>query len=175
MRRKAFTLVELLIAIAIIGLLGTISLAAFKSYGVKTRNTARKTNLTEVSKALELYYSANGSYPDTGGIANWRGNSHSYFGSYPDSGPSAWIPGLSPTYMVTLPHDPNTDKANSSSLKSECLDPGWSGYFYTSNGTDYKLLSHCAPEGTMSANDPFYDPNRPFWAWAIFTSGARGW
>ena len=172
MKRSAFTLIELLVVISIIGLLSTVAVVATKSSGINARNTQRKANLIQVSKALELYYAQNGGYPSTGGTANWHGACASY-GSYPDAyvdaTHDAWIPGLTPTYMAKLPHDPNTDKGNPNTASGpNCnLYPGWDCYQYTSNGTDYKLMAHCIPEGTWSSSDPFYDPARSSWAWQV--------
>lgn len=171
--RHAFTLVELLVVIAIIGMLSTVAVVATSSAGVSARNAKRKADLLQAAKALELYFSDNGAYPSTGGTASWRGNCTTY-GSYPDSGAGAWIPNLSPTYMATLPHDPNTNKGMSQ-YATCASNPTYACYLYTSNGTDYKLLAHCSPEGALSATDPFADTSRWQYSWAVFTPGAKNW
>ncbi len=176
MSRRAFTLVELLVVIAIIGLLSTVAVVATSSARVNARNAQRKANLLQVSKALELYFSNNNSYPTTGGSANWQGTCSDY-GSYPDSGAGAWIPGFQ-SYVAVLPHDPNTGIPNPTTGLAGCRTSGVKVcYLYTSNGTDYKLIAHCTPEGTMSASDSFYDPNRPNWAWQVTNnpSVTSGW
>ena len=170
MKRSAFTLVELLVVVAIIGLLSTVATIALSSARVKARDTARKANLVQVAKALEVYYNDNGSYPSTGGIAAWHGATATY-GPYPDTGAGAWIPGLSPTYIATLPHDPDTGKP-----RVYCQSvPDWAGYIYTSNGIDYKLLNYCSPESSNIAADSMSDPARTSNAYAVYTSGARLW
>jgi len=176
MRRHAFTLIELLVVISIIGLLSMVAVVATGSARINARNTQRKADLVQVSKALELYYSDNGVYPSTGGA--WYGNC-SNFGPYPDTGAGAWIPNFS-SYMSQLPHDPNTSKANTNSADSGCRTNGTINcYIYRSNGTDYKLAAYCLPEGTMSASDLFYDPAfsgaRANIAWQISTPGGTGW
>jgi prepilin-type N-terminal cleavage/methylation domain-containing protein len=55
--RQGFTLVELLVVIAIIGTLVTIALVSFRSSQAKGRDAQRKSDLKQVSSALELYYS----------------------------------------------------------------------------------------------------------------------
>jgi prepilin-type N-terminal cleavage/methylation domain-containing protein len=187
-KRVAFTLIELLVVISIIGLISTVAVVALGSAQINSRNTTRKTNLVQISKALEVYYASQGGYPDTGGA--WRGDC-STFNSWPDvdtlnasptscldlSSPS-WIPGLTSCgYMVKLPHDPNTNKSPGSG-SSYCLDnPGASCYLYKSDGTDYKLLAHCTPEGgNVSTTDPFYDNGHGrSWAYAVYSSGGYGW
>jgi prepilin-type N-terminal cleavage/methylation domain-containing protein len=172
MIRRAFTLVELLVVIAIIGLLSTVAIVSMNSSKVNARNTKRKADMVQITKALEVYYSDNGAYPSTGG--GWRGvcNGGGSFTVGSDSGAGGWIPNLAPTYMATLPRDVNTGKANPSSANATCQSDGnYSCYIYISNGRDYKLLAHCTPEGAMSASDPFYEPTRPTWAWSIYSSG----
>jgi prepilin-type N-terminal cleavage/methylation domain-containing protein len=173
MKSKGFTLVELLVVIAIIGLLSTVAVVATSSAGMSARNQKRKADLVQVSKALELYFTNSGSYPSTGGIANWRGNCSSYVG-LPDSDPAdypthtSWIPGLTAGgYMSRLPHDPNTEKANLGSAQGACHTASQNCYLYTSTGTDYKLIAHCVPEGTMLSSDSFYDLTRSTWAWQV--------
>ncbi len=165
MSRRAFTLIELLVVIAIIGLLSTIAVVSLSSTRVNARNTQRKANLVQISKALELYYADNGSYPDSGGVGH--GVCNYATGSRPDTGSGAWIPNFS-NYMTQLPHDPNTNQTNPSSGNGTCQTVGsFNCYIYQSNGIDYKLLAHCTPEGPLSTTDPFYDPLRPTWAWQI--------
>ncbi len=68
---KAFTLVELLIVMAILGILASIALVSFRSSQARSRDAQRKADLKQITNALELYYSDYGKYPDelTGLIA----------------------------------------------------------------------------------------------------------
>ncbi len=172
MSRRAFTLVELLVVISIIGLLSAVAVVSMNGSKVNARNQQRKTNLLQISKALELYYTQNDAYPSTS--SGWRGNCGDY-GGYPDTGATGWIPGLAPTYMSALPHDPNSGKANPGSAIAYCRDNAAGNcYLYYSDGKDYKALAHCVPEGTFSASDPFVDPGRTTWAYAVYSPGGRG-
>jgi hypothetical protein len=137
-----------------------------------------------VAKALELYYLSNGVYPSTGSSARFYGVCGAGgFGGYPDAyvdaTHDAWIPGLTPTYMAKLPHDQNTSKTNPNSTNAGCRTTADNNcYVYASNGTDYKLVAYCLPEGTLSAADSFYDPgwgSRGGWSWAVFSPGASAW
>lgn len=63
---KGFTLIELLVVISIIGLLGSVVMASLNSARVKARDARRVSDIHEVRKALELYYSSQGTYPVLG-------------------------------------------------------------------------------------------------------------
>lgn len=60
---KGFTLVELLIVIAIIGVLSAILMANFVGVRQRARDAQRKTDLRQIQSALELYRADIGSYP----------------------------------------------------------------------------------------------------------------
>ena len=62
--KSGFTLIELMIAIAIIGILAAAFLNNFFSSIVRGRDSRRKQDLRTISQALELYYNDNRRYPD---------------------------------------------------------------------------------------------------------------
>lgn len=182
MSRRAFTLVELLVVISIIGLMSAIAAVSLNSARVNARNAQRKANLVQLSKALELYYADYGSFPSTGGLG-WSVVSGG--GNYvvkESTGANGWIPNLAPAYIAVLPTDPNTNTVNLSNMRSECRTvASWNGYVYRSNGTDYKIFANCLPEGAMSLTDQFADPApwsgtiRGAYRWAVWTPGAADW
>jgi type IV pilus assembly protein PilE len=59
---SGFTLVELLVVVAIVASLAAIALPSYSSYIVKTRRTAAKACLTEVSNYMERFYTTNMKY-----------------------------------------------------------------------------------------------------------------
>jgi prepilin-type N-terminal cleavage/methylation domain-containing protein len=63
---RGFTLIELLVVIAIIGILSAIVLVALDDARERGRDGTRKSQFNEVLKALEMYYSDFGFYPDDG-------------------------------------------------------------------------------------------------------------
>lgn len=65
MRKNGFTLVELLVVMAILSVLVSVGLVAFRSSQTRGRDAERKSDLKQVASSLELYYSDYGKYPDT--------------------------------------------------------------------------------------------------------------
>jgi prepilin-type N-terminal cleavage/methylation domain-containing protein len=63
MKRKGFTLVEILIVVSIIGLLSSIVLVGLGSFRARGRDARRIADLRETQNALELYYGKFGMYP----------------------------------------------------------------------------------------------------------------
>jgi general secretion pathway protein G len=86
---KAFTLVELLAVIAIIGILLSLSYVYFNGMMQKSRDTKRVTEISQIQNALQLYYRDEGQYPDS---LNFGG---SLVGST-----------SSTTYMAIVPQNP---------------------------------------------------------------------
>jgi len=63
LKPKGFTLVELLIIIAIIGILATVILVSLASARARARDARRKADVTEIRAGLELYKDMVGKYP----------------------------------------------------------------------------------------------------------------
>lgn len=63
-REKSFTVIELLLVIAIIGLLATIIFVALNSVRAKGRDSRRLSEIDSLRKALEFYYIDYGQYPE---------------------------------------------------------------------------------------------------------------
>ncbi len=65
---QGFTLVELLIVIAILAILSTLGVTNFQSARIKARDLARKSDLQTIAKSLEAYVNDHRSYPLTGSL-----------------------------------------------------------------------------------------------------------
>ena len=64
MRKKGFTLVELLVVVALVGSLGGVFLTQFPASQKRTRDTQRSNDLKQFQTALEAYANRNtGLYP----------------------------------------------------------------------------------------------------------------
>ncbi|WP_457574253.1 type IV pilin protein [Desulfolithobacter sp.] len=60
---KGFTLVELMIVVAIIGILAAIAIPQFAKYRQRAFDSAAQTDLRNARVDLESYYAENMSYP----------------------------------------------------------------------------------------------------------------
>lgn len=64
--KKGFTLIEILIVVAIIGLLSSVVLIGLGSFRARGRDARRIADLREVQNSLELYYAKYNAYPESG-------------------------------------------------------------------------------------------------------------
>lgn len=108
---SGFTLIELMVVMAILAILLAIGAGAFTSSMKKGRDATRKANLRAITNALDMYFNDNGRYPSddgTGGIKGCGGG----VGLSPTPAPAACtVNGAfkdvnNTLYMQQLPTDP---------------------------------------------------------------------
>ncbi|MBA4501292.1 type IV pilin protein [Marinobacterium sp. 3-1745] len=68
-RRKmqGFTLIELMIVVAIIGIIAAIAYPSYSEYVKESRRSEARSNLLELAQFLERYHAANGRYVTSSG------------------------------------------------------------------------------------------------------------
>lgn len=134
---KGFTLVELLVIVAIIGVLAAIVIVALNSARVRARDARRQSDITSLQSALELYNDANNGYPkhdcntNVAGVPDAQGEAcaatfNSMIGDLTGAG----------FLQSGAPTDPNDDAGtNSSGTDSDF----WYGYDVGSNAQAFQL------------------------------------
>ena len=115
-----FTIVELVVVIAVIGLLATIGTISYRSMQDKTNFSILNNDLKGMKAAIERHYAKNGSYPSTGDAWRFRARDGNEF-----------IPGLYPNFHSSPLPDVTTGSKTSTTQNT---------YAYRSNGTYYRLI-----------------------------------
>ncbi len=154
---KGFTLIELLVVVSIISLLSSVVLASINTARVKARDTQRKSDLHQLSVALELYFHTNGFYPATFGGTSATPASGDY-----ESSTKVWtyLPVLVPTFISKLPKDPIDIDNGPYPWQTVPKDKN-TIYTYISNGSKYVLCawfentSDGARLGSTDVIDPY--------------------
>ncbi len=93
--QKGFTLIELMIVIAIIGILAAIAIPQFSAYRKRSYNSAAQSDLKNMTTAQEAYFVDNETY--TGTVANLTGG----YGAFLSSGVTVTI-GTSNTTLYVM-------------------------------------------------------------------------
>lgn len=68
-KQQGFTLIELMIVIAIVGILAAIALPAYQDYTVRAKISEAMVTLAEAKTTIAEYYSANNYLPLNGNVA----------------------------------------------------------------------------------------------------------
>ncbi|OHA85132.1 MAG: hypothetical protein A2408_00825 [Candidatus Yonathbacteria bacterium RIFOXYC1_FULL_52_10] len=149
--QKGFTLIELLVVISIIGLLSSVVLSSLNTARSKGRDAQRISDLTQLQKALALYYDQNGRYPNTSGFCTSYDECSSAQGAW-----SSTDIAVNPLYAVVaggfiskLPIDPKNTPANNV-LQTTASDYS---YYYSTSGTNqtYDLVARLENAGNPNS------------------------
>lgn len=177
--RRAFTLIELLTVIAIIGILAAITLSV--SNGVRTRalQSRTKAELAVIAQALEAYKRQYGDYPQTGAKTDAKPDSAPNLGNITDTYSqtavfNALAGKLGPKLTAlngkafldlsrfTLETTALPDPTNTTAVDNALLDPWRRRYIYVYKGVaapatwkaDSYVLFSAGPDGLVKATDP---------------------
>ena len=90
-RQQGFTLIELMIVVAIIGVLAAIAYPSYQRYVIKTKRTDMMTEMQNIASQIESRKLAQGSYTNAGAGLD---------GSFPRSGTALYTIALAPTPLT---------------------------------------------------------------------------
>lgn len=101
-RERGFTLIEMMITVAIMGILAAIAVPTFTLYQVRTRRSEAVTNLAAIGRAQDSYYAEYSAFVGT--TNSWPGGHVGYnklqwsAAAEADFGPTGWRPEGSVAY-----------------------------------------------------------------------------
>jgi type II secretion system protein G len=126
-KQKGFTIVELLIVIVVIGILAAITIVAFNGVQDRSRFAKAQSDISNLNKAVQMYYADNGKYPSPTVGAPGCTNGWCGWDQVTDD---AFIPGLVPAYITKTPQMPTSNASNDTYL------------YHSTNGTEYRLMRY---------------------------------
>jgi len=157
-RRKSFTLIELLIVVAIIGILAAIAVPNFMNARLRAVIARVQGDIKALSSAVEMYAVDHGAYPDDGqvtGIPWWANNWHL-------TSPVA--------YISRIPTDPFLENTVAGGTTM-----GLKNYWYTSyDGYGLMRSPGRNPAVGNRKNVRLYDPPRQNFRFAFISPGPDG-
>lgn len=134
MNRKGFTLIELIMTMAILGAMSAIGFVIFTGAQEKARDAKRKSDIATIKTALEIYYDDNGSYPIASGDAE-----------------TALSSALVPEYIGEFPR-PNGYSAANEVLRynydNDSCSGGYRIWAWLENETDNQATGSCGERNT---------------------------
>lgn len=143
-KNSGFTLIELVVSIGILAILAVFVLAQLNPVEQfkKARDGERKSDISQIQKALEQYYQDHGSYPTSTNvykIQDFSGNPVDWGGA------SGWTP-----YLNVVPADPD----NTRSYVYYAFNSGQSYRLYASLERGPSDVSTCQASVTNCRNNP---------------------
>jgi prepilin-type N-terminal cleavage/methylation domain-containing protein len=101
---SGFTVIELLVAITVIGILATIVIVSYGGYQARTRDNVRKSDVSQIAGALSAYLLQKDTYIEAGSGCGLSGNGNGWL----NAGPSDTGAGSYPRAITACLQDAKT-------------------------------------------------------------------
>jgi len=124
--KKGFTLIELMVVVAVIGILASIAYPAYTDSVTKTRRTAAQANLTELESYMERHFTENNTYVGAtiaaSGIVN---DNYTFTNPIPDLAATAYTLTAVPTGSQSTNDSCGTLTLSQSGIKGAAVSGCW--------------------------------------------------
>jgi len=141
-RFKGFTLVELLVVMAILGILVSLVAGNFRSAQVRGRDVTRKSDLKQIAHSLELFYADYGKYPldSSGLISACPYNPLLSTGVACSWGEDSFTDGKT-VYFKVVPSDPSSDYSYFYRIVPGSSNQKFQLFAYLENSKDPEIIT----------------------------------
>lgn len=162
MFKKGFTLVELLVVMAILGILVALVAGNFRTTQLRGRDIQRKSDLKQLSEALELFYSDYGNYPPE---SDGRLSACPFDPATKTGTPCSWDADEEFTdgktvYLKTMIEEPSVSASYRYRIVTGSLDQKFQLFAHLENTQDQDLITTVYTCGTVgTCNFAITSPN----------------
>jgi len=170
LKNKAFTLIELLIVVAIIAILAAIAVPNFLEAQTRAKVSRCKNDLRAMATAIESYAVDNNKYPTDSGNGNGVNPNFIYRPYGPPNTATHPMPNFSIGFEITTPiaylssMAPLVDIFKTATFVPE-TDQLWGRKFYNFNSLAMRFSAGAASQATYNINEP------NFGAWCLMGAG----
>ncbi len=139
--KRGFTLIEILVVIAIIGLLSSIVLSSLNSARKNARDAQRMRSVNELQKALDIYFSVNGRYPVSLNCGATEPNTH-WCNSVETVTGTHWIEDSTATGVLApyLKSEPTESRQPTTLALYDVYSNGKGIFYYSPSGGNWYML-----------------------------------
>jgi len=153
--QKGFTLIELMIVVAIIGILAAVAIPAYQDYIVKAKLSKVTAAIDPVKLAIAAYYQEQGKYLDVAGVSGQSGTGWGSLGLSNAPTTTAEAPGIAMTACAAAcdVNDPNTIVVTLGGVRAGSIDGHTVTMTPQAGPTAISWVNTCQQAGGTSAND----------------------